>query len=140
MHLIDLVKETFHSIILHHNMELVELNKNEVKIINKHCQIFISCHMGEIYVYLKEVDNKLKIQPLLWAYVFNILDYKRISKQIYPEDFKLKKIVKYDLFLQAQYIRLFCEDILLGNHKKIIFYYENSNNVLSDLNLFFENQ
>lgn len=140
MKLANIVKEVFYTLILRYQIKVIEKDKNALILKNKFCSINISTHFGEIFVHINTNNDARKISPLLWAYMFKKLEYKDFIPQIYPKVMKLDEIVKYNLFLEAQYIRLFCEDILIGNSEKTQIYFENSEKLLIELNSFYESK
>ena len=137
MNLKKMVEETFYSIISEYGLKVNSINENEVELINPNFKISINCNFGEIYVLIKK-DNDINIKPLLWAYCLNKISFKDIPIPIYPKEMKIDSIVKYNLFTECNYIRIFCKELLLGDFSKKYIYTENSQSVLKEINTYYE--
>jgi hypothetical protein len=75
--------------------------------------------MGEVFVIISKEGTKIDIRPILWASFKGKFNYKETISLYYPNSIVLGKILVYNLFMEATYIRLFCKDLLDGNFSKV---------------------
>ncbi len=138
--LLHQVLDTFYPIINEYQLKVEKTDKHQVHLIGANCLIEISWHMGEIFVYIKESKEGNGINPMRWAHIFNKVDYKDIIRQEYSPKMVLGDIIKYNLFLESTYIRLFCKELLEGDFSKAATYFENRDSHEWEMYAYFENR
>ena len=81
--------------------------------------------MGEVEVFISDSINGVKIHPFMWAVVNKKIDFKETVSHEFDPNSKLKFIFEYRLLLEANYINLFCKELLEGDFSMLKYYSEN---------------